>query len=138
MSCRPCVDGKSLFWEGTSHVKRAEGNFSYSWTSPEHQALVRSWADRLLSDGIEVIIDVYDLTEGDDKNAFMEQMVTNSTVSHVLVICDCGYRDKANERRDGVGTESQIISQEVYESVDQSKFVPIVCELLMGARCSCV
>ena len=102
--------------------------FSYSWTSPEHQELVRSWADQLLEDGIDVILDVYDLAEGADKNAFMEQMVTDPTVTHVLVVCESGYRDKADARRAGVGTESQIISQEVYEKVDQSKFVPIVCE----------
>ncbi len=102
--------------------------FSYSWTSPVHQELVRTWADQLLADGVGVILDIYDLTEGADKNAFMEQMVADRTVTHVLVVCESGYREKANERRAGVGTESQIISQEVYESVDQSKFIPIVCE----------
>ena len=102
--------------------------FSYSWTSPVHQELVRSWADRLLADGVEVILDIYDLKEGADKNAFMEKMVTDPTVTHVLVVCESGYRKKANERRAGVGTESQIISQEVYEKVAQSKFIPIVCE----------
>ncbi|MGE4552795.1 MAG: SEFIR domain-containing protein, partial [Desulfovibrionaceae bacterium] len=34
---------------------------SYSWSSPEHREQIREWADRLLSDGISVIIDAYDL-----------------------------------------------------------------------------
>lgn len=101
---------------------------SYGWTSQAHKELVRSWADRLIDDGIEVILDVYDLREGDDKYAFMEQMVTDPSVSHVLVVCDRHYGEKADDRVGGVGTESQIISKEVYERVQQSKFIPIVCE----------
>lgn len=101
---------------------------SYSWSDQRHQELVKHWADRLIADNIEVILDIYDLNEGDDKYAFMEQMVTDKTVTHVLVICDKKYAEKADSRKTGVGTESQIISQEVYEKVKQSKFIPIVCE----------
>lgn len=107
---------------------------SYSWTSPAYKELVRSWADRLIADGVEVIIDVYDLQEGNDKYAFMEQMVVDPSVSHVLVICDKEYKKKANERRAGVGTESQIISQEVYNKVEQSKFIPIISEVDEGGN----
>lgn len=101
---------------------------SYSWTSQQHQEMVKEWADRLLADGVDVILDIYDLKEGHDKNAFMEKMVTDKDVTHVLVICDKGYAEKADARKKGVGTESQIISQEVYEQVEQSKFIPIVAE----------
>lgn len=90
--------------------------------------MVRNWADRLISDGVNILLDQYDLKEGQDKNSFMERMVTDQTVTHVLMICDKGYADKADARKAGVGTESQIISQEVYSKVDQSKFIPIVCE----------
>jgi hypothetical protein len=82
----------------------------------------------LVADGIDVILDVYDLKEGHDKYAFMERMVTDESVTHVLVICDRKYSEKADARKAGVGTESQIISKEVYEKVDQSKFIPIACE----------
>jgi len=101
---------------------------SYSWSDQQHQELVKSWADRLIADGIDVVLDIYDLNEGDDKYAFMERMVTDLSVTHVLVICDKKYAEKANERKAGVGTESQIISSEVYAKVKQSKFIPIVCE----------
>ena len=101
---------------------------SYSWSSQQHQDLVKHWADRLIADGIDVVLDIYDLKEGDDKYAFMELMVTDPSVTHVLVICDRKYAEKANKRKAGVGTESQIISGEVYEKVKQSKFIPIVCE----------
>ena len=101
---------------------------SYSWTNQQHQERVREWADRLLLDGVDVILDIYDLQEGQDKNAFMERMVTDPNVTHVLVICDKGYAEKADTRKQGVGTESQIISQKVYDQVEQTKFIPIVCE----------
>src|ERR1700753_3456486 len=84
---------------------------SYSWASPTHRESVRKWADRLIEDGIEVIIDIYDLKEGHDKYAFMEKMVTDSAVTHVLVVCDSTYSEKADARKAGVGTESQIISR---------------------------
>ncbi len=101
---------------------------SYSWTNQAHQELVKEWADRLLADGVDVVFDMYDLKEGDDKYAFMERMVTDSDVTHVLLICDKGYAAKADGRKKGVGTESQIVSQKIYKKVEQSKFIPIVCQ----------
>jgi hypothetical protein len=101
---------------------------SYSWSSEAHKQLVRSLADRLMEDGVEVILDIYDLKEGNDKHAFMEKFVTDPTVTHALIICDKVYSEKANARKAGVGTETQLISKEVYDKVDQSKFIPIACE----------
>lgn len=101
---------------------------SYSWTSQEHQERVKSWVDRLLADGVEVVFDLYDLREGSDKYAYMEQMAGNSSVTHVLVFSDREYARKANDRSEGVGAESQIISENVYNKVEQSKFIPIICE----------
>lgn len=101
---------------------------SYSWTSPHHEDFVLSLADRLMSDGIHVMLDKWDLKEGHDKYAFMEQMVTNPDIVKVLVISDKRYAEKANNREGGVGTESQIISDEVYKKVKQDKFIPVVTE----------
>jgi SEFIR domain len=101
---------------------------SYSWSSQAHQELVLEWAERLVSDGIDVVLDVYDLKEGQDKYAFMERMVTDPHITQVLVVSDKTYSEKADARKAGVGTESQIISKEVYEKVEQSKFIPLVCE----------
>lgn len=102
---------------------------SYSWSSAEHQARIIGWAQRLAGDGVTVVMDKFDLREGDDKNAFMESMITDPTVTHVLIFTDKMYVEKADSRKAGVGTESQIISQEVYAKVKQSKFIPIFCEV---------
>lgn len=101
---------------------------SYSWSNPQHQELVRSWAEQLASEGVDIVLDQYDLKEGQDKYSFMERMVTDETVTHVLVISDKKYAEKADTKVAGVGTESQIISKEVYDKVDQSKFIPIASE----------
>src|SRR5436305_2110591 len=87
---------------------------SYSWTTPDHENWVKELAERLMSDGINVVLDKWELTEGQDKFAYMEKMVTDPSIQKVLAICDRRYAEKADGRQGGVGTESQIISREVY------------------------
>jgi hypothetical protein len=101
---------------------------SYSWSNPEHEQWVLDLATRLRESGVDTILDKWDLREGGDKVAFMEQMVNNPEIKKVAIICDKAYADKANNRAGGVGTETQIISQEVYEKQDQNKFVAIIRE----------
>jgi hypothetical protein len=109
-------------------VNRPKTFISYSWSTVAHEQWVIDFAKRLVSDGVDVILDKWELREGQDKYAFMERMVTDITVSKVLAICDHTYTDKANSRKGGVGTESQIISKEIYDKIDQSKFIAIVRE----------
>jgi hypothetical protein len=99
---------------------------SYSWTSPQHEQWVLDLAQRLSGDGVVVTLDKWDLREGQDKHVFMEQMVHNEGIAKVLVICDLGYQTKADDRMGGVGTETQLISREVYENTAQEKFIPVV------------
>lgn len=112
----------------TEEIKQPKVFISYSWSSVHHQEMVKLWADRLIHDGVDVILDIYDLNEGDNKFAFMESMVTDPDVTHVLVVCDSKYKERADAREKGVGTESTIISSKVYAQVKQSKFIPILCE----------
>ena len=101
---------------------------SYSWSSPQHEQWVLDLAERLSVDGVIVILDKWDLKEGQDKHVFMEQMVNDKSIKKVLIICDKVYQTKADHRKGGVGTETQLISKEVYESTGQEKFIPIVRE----------
>lgn len=101
---------------------------SYSWHPKENQIRVQQLAERLSSDGVHVIIDIWDLQDGQDKNKFMEQMVTNPEVKKVLLICTKEYTQKANDRKGGVGIESTIVSEEIYSNADQTKFIPVVYE----------
>lgn len=101
---------------------------SYSWHPEENKIRVQRLAERLMSDGVDVILDVWSLKDGQDKYVFMEQMVTNPEIQKVLIICNHDYVEKANSRRGGVGTESTIMSDEIYNKADQTKFIPIVFE----------
>lgn len=101
---------------------------SYSWTSVAHEQFVMDLATSLCNHGVDAILDKWDLKPGQDKYVFMESMVVDAEVLKVLVLCDRKYQEKANSRAGGVGTESQIISQELYGKVKQTKFIPIVCE----------
>ncbi len=103
---------------------------SYSWSNQQHKDRVREWAEHLITDGVQVVMDVFDLKEGDDKYAYMERMVNDDSVTHVLLFCDGHYAEKADKQKgsSGVGTESQIISSELYSQIQQSKFIPIFCE----------
>jgi hypothetical protein len=50
---------------------------SYSWTTPEHEEWVVDLATRLMHNGVSVVLDKWDLKEGQDVYAFMESMVTS-------------------------------------------------------------
>ena len=101
---------------------------SYCWTSAEHENWVYDLAEKLLHSGIDVKLDKWDLKQGQDKYAFMESMVNDEEINKVLVICDKGYKEKADKREGGVGTETQIITAELYSKVEETKFIPIIAE----------
>ena len=101
---------------------------SYAWGSQDYQTKVLSFATKLVGDGIDVVLDKWELTEGNDTYAFMEKCVTDPSITNVLILLDPLYEKKANERAGGVGTETQIISPEIYQKVMQDKFLPVIIE----------
>lgn len=105
--------------------KAAEIKFSYSWSSDR---LVLELAQRLISHGVDVVLDKWELKEGQDKYAFMERCVNDPDITKVLIICDRVYAQKANNRTGGVGDETVIISGEIYGKMKQEKFIPIIAE----------
>lgn len=98
---------------------------SYSWSSDR---LVLELAQRLISHGVDVVLDKWELKEGQDKYAFMERCVNDPDITKVLIICDRVYAQKANNRTGGVGDETVIISGEIYGKMKQEKFIPIIAE----------
>lgn len=92
-----------------------------------HKDVTEEWIDKLATSlgqyGINCIVDIYDLQLGQDLNYFMEQI---KRVDKVLILLGKEYKERANDRKAGVGTETQIISNDVYNDVEQTKFIPIV------------
>lgn len=101
---------------------------SYSWTTPELEQWVLTLGTELQESGVDVTLDKWDLREGQDSFAFMEKMVTDPAITKVALICDQAYAEKADGRSGGVGTETQIITPEVYAKQDQTKFVAVLAE----------
>lgn len=101
---------------------------SYSWKPAANKQRTLELAERLSADGIHVIIDEWDLAEGQDKFFFMEQMVNNPDIKRVLLICNQDYAEKANKKKGGVGIESMIVSDDIYSKADQKKFIPVIFE----------
>jgi hypothetical protein len=68
------------------------------------------------------------LDTGQDKYYFMERMVRDPNVKKVGMFCDKTYAEKADNREGGAGIEGQIISKEIYDDVEQTKFAAIIME----------
>ena len=101
---------------------------SYSWEPVDNKVKTIALAERLVTNGVDVVIDVWDLKEGQDKYKFMEKMVNSPEISRVLIICNKVYKDKADLRKGGVGSESMVISDKIYSNAEQTKFLPIIFE----------
>jgi TIR domain len=101
---------------------------SYSWTNTDHESWVLRRAEELRNNGIDVILDKWDLSEGHDAYAFMESMVSDESVTKVIMICDRAYTEKSNKKVGGAGVEAQIITPELYTKQKQDKFVAVVVE----------
>ena len=101
-------------------IKNPKVFISYAWGTQAFQMKVLAFATALKSDGIDVVIDKWSIEAGNDMNSFMEKSVSDPSITNVLILLDPVYVDKADGRQGGVGTETQIISQEVYKKVDQN------------------
>ena len=97
---------------------------SYSHDSPEHKHWVSELAAQLRRNGIDAILDQWDLGLGDDITRFMERGIVNA--DRVLVICTDKYVRKANAAEGGVGYERMIVNAELVQNLGTDKFIPII------------
>jgi TIR domain len=97
---------------------------SYSWDSDEHKDWVRLLAERLVSNGVHVHLDQWDVQYGESLTQFMDEKIPES--EFVLIICTPAYAMKSMRRQGGVGYEAQIITAQIAASIPRSKFVPII------------
>ena len=99
---------------------------SYSWEDIEHQNWVLKLAGDLQSSyGIKIIIDKTSIHPGSDLPYFMESSIDKA--DKVLVILTPEYKKKAESRSKGVGYETTMLSQELFESpITKIKIIPIL------------
>lgn len=95
---------------------------SYCWEDEEHTAWVKRLAEDL-SRWVEVRID-QELPLGWELNRFMEHSVANS--DKVLIIATPEYKDRADNRKRGVGYETSLITDDLVNDQNRVKFIPII------------
>jgi hypothetical protein len=106
---------------------------SYSWETKEHEDWVLALSTRLYTEGgVNVILDKWHLRMGMQNPVFMERAVAES--DFVLVVCTPVYAKKANERYGGVGYEAMIITGELAQDIQQTKFIPVLREGAWDSR----
>jgi hypothetical protein len=97
---------------------------SYSHDTEVHKDWVLSLATRLVANGVDVILDQWDLTLGSDLPRFMETGLT--TAQRVLAVCTEPYVTKANVGRGGVGYEKMILTAQLMHDISADRIIPII------------
>jgi len=97
---------------------------SYSHDSQEHKLWVMSLATRMRNNGVDAILDQWDLGPGGDLPHFMEQSISRS--SRVLMVCTERYVEKANAGTGGVGYEKMIVTSDLVDRIGSNKVIPVV------------
>lgn len=96
-----------------------------------HKQRVKWLADKLIENGVDVLLDQYDLDRGDDSYHFMERLA-HKDVNYVLMVCEPQYKAAFEARRGGVGTEAFMMTpplfQELLEPTPKKKFIPLLFE----------
>ena len=97
---------------------------SYAWED-DTRIWTRQLAKRLRSDGIDVLLDQWDVAPGDSLPEFMENSVSVS--DFVLIVCTPAYKKKSDSSNpSGVGYEKGVITGELFVKRNQRKFIPIL------------
>lgn len=97
---------------------------SYSHDSEHHKDWVLTLSSRLVSNGVDVVLDQWDLTLGSDLPRFMEMGLTKS--QRVLAICTQKYVEKANAGKGGVGYEKMILTAQLMQDVTNDRIIPVI------------
>lgn len=97
---------------------------SYSHDSEEHKAWVLQLATRLTADGVDVVLDQWDIHLGGDLPHFMERGLSGA--DRILAICSTKYVNKANQGKGGVGYEKTILTGKLMKKVDSNKIIPVL------------
>lgn len=97
---------------------------SYSHDSLEHKQWVLELSTRLRTNGVDAVLDQWELRPGDDLPKFME--INLAHADRVLMICTDNYVAKANNGTGGVGYEKMIVTSELLSHIDSNKVIPII------------
>jgi hypothetical protein len=97
---------------------------SYSHDSEHHKDWVLQLATRLVANGVDIVLDRWDLTLGSDLPRFMETGLT--AAKRVIAICTDRYVDKANAGIGGVGYEKMILTAQLMQNISADRIIPLI------------
>lgn len=97
---------------------------SYSHDDEAHKAWVLQLATRLVKNGVDVILDQWDIKLGSDLSAFMERGLTDA--DRIMAVCSEGYVVKANAGDGGVGYEKTILTSQLMRNVNTHRIIPVI------------
>lgn len=97
---------------------------SYSHDNEEHKDWVLQLATRLRSNGVNVILDRWNVKLGSDLASFMERGLSKS--QRVICICSENYVNKADKGKGGAGYEKQIMTGELISDQNTNWIIPLV------------
>lgn len=98
---------------------------SYSWDDESHKNWVLNLANILRDNGINVLLDVYELRIGTNLTYFIENAIKNS--DRIIIVFTPAYRLKADKREGGVGYEYSIINSSLYKDITSNeKVIPLL------------
>ena len=85
---------------------------------------VMKLAEKLMGNGIEAMLDMWELGPGDDIARFMERGLKEA--DRILMICTAQYVAKAEAGKGGVGYEKMIMTAEYMKQVDSKRVIPVI------------
>jgi TIR domain-containing protein len=95
---------------------------SHAWSDTAYEEYVKKLALEREPD-LAVQFDLYDVQGGTELTHFMERSMRCDRVVHV---CDPSYKQRADERRGGVGFEARLGSAEIFRRNPECKFIPVL------------
>lgn len=98
---------------------------SYSWDDEDHKSWVLNLANRLVEEGVNVLLDRYELRLGKSLPHFVETSIKKA--DRILIIFTPNYKLKAEKRSGGVGYEYSIMNADLYTNqTSNDRIIPVL------------
>lgn len=98
---------------------------SYSWDDENHKKWVLELANKLVKEGVNVILDRYELRPGKSLPHFVENSIKKA--NRIVIVFTPNYKLKAEKREGGVGFEYSIMNSELYKNqTNNERIIPIL------------
>ena len=97
---------------------------SYSHDSESHRNWVIQLATRLRMNGVDAILDAWNMGLGSDLASFMEQGLSKS--KRVICVCSENYIAKADAGKGGAGYEKRIMTAELIADQNTNWIIPLI------------